>query len=295
MTLAGHAMPSPVFLRPILLFVVTLAGLALPSRVAAFEPPPPVFARSWIVVDADRITVLGASNADERRPVASTQKLMTALLVVEQGGLNKTVTVDASDVAVAPSRVGIKSGQRYTRLELLRGMLVKSGNDLAHCLGRTHSGSEQSFAARMTQRAHELRMSSTQFRNASGLPDPEQYSTARDMARLALYIYRNGMVPGMPSSPASNINTIILGITQLPSTPFRFSDGRSITLTSTNKLIPRVPGCVGMKTGFTNASGRCLVSAVHRDGRNIIAVTLGSNSKYVWDDSQKLLEWGLRQ
>ena len=115
------------------------------------------------------------------------------------------------------------------------------------------------------------------------------------MARLALYIYRNGKVPGMPESNSSDINRIILGITQLPSTPFRFADGRTETLTSTNKLLGRVPGCVGMKTGSTNASGRCLVSAVHRNGRNIIVVMLGSNSKVIWDDSQKLLEWGLRQ
>ena len=277
------------------LFLAALWVVVLPSSMRAGEPPPKVLAGSWIVVDADKVAVLGASNPDQRRQVASTQKLMTALLVVEKGGLGGTVTVDASDAGVAPTRVGVKPGQQYKKIDLLRGMLVKSGNDLAHCLGRTHSGTEAAFAAAMTKRAKELRMSNTLFRNASGLPDPEQYSTARDMARLALYIYRNGNVSGMPPSPSSEINRIILGITQLPSTPFRFSDGRTETLTSTNRLLGRVPGCVGMKTGSTNASGRCLISAVHRNNRNIIVVMLGSNSKVIWDDSQKLLEWGLRQ
>jgi serine-type D-Ala-D-Ala carboxypeptidase (penicillin-binding protein 5/6) len=260
----------------------------LAAPAAAIEPPPNVTAQSWILVDAGRAVVLGAKNADQRRPVASTQKLMTALLVVERGGLNDLVTVDRSDTLVAPTKVGLKTGQQIKRIELLKSLLIKSGNDIAHCLGRDHSGSEARFAEAMTRRARELRMMDTQFRNASGLPDPEQFSTARDMARLALFIYRSG------EAPDKMLHRTIIGITRMPSMVLALPDGRKLTLTNTNRLLARVPGCNGMKTGYTNASGRCLISSVNRDGRHLIAVVLGSTSQAIWNDSQSILEWGLR-
>ncbi|MFM7182046.1 MAG: D-alanyl-D-alanine carboxypeptidase family protein [Verrucomicrobiales bacterium] len=265
------------------------AGLfgASGSFLPAAQPPPKgVFAKSWIVVDAVAGTVLGGLNADLRREVASTQKLMTGLLICERGGLRESITVQRSDTLVAPSRLGIKAGDKYPRVELLKALLLKSGNDLAHCLGREHSGSEANFAIRMTEMAKKLGMASSVFKNASGLPDSTQYSTARDMARLALRIHRH---------PDPAVRGVLLGITRMATGSFRFADGRTLQMTNTNKLLTRVPGCNGMKTGYTNAAGRCLVSSVARDGRLVIVVALGSDSKNIWNDSQLLLEWGLRR
>lgn len=250
------------------------------------EPPPVVFGKAWIVVDAGTGVVIGSKNADQRRQVASTQKLMTALLVCERGGLTEAITVDKSDTLVAPSKLGIKTGEKYARVELLKALLMKSGNDLAHCLGREYAGSEAKFALQMTARAKKLGMSSSVFKNASGLPDTTQYSTARDMARLALYIHNH---------PDRNVRGVILGITRMAQATFRFGNGRILQMTNTNKLLTRVPGCTGMKTGYTNASGRCLVSSVSRNGRNVIVVVLGSDTQNIWNDSQRLLEWGLRR
>ena len=261
-----------------------LGGSALPAFAA--EPPPAIFGKSWIVVDSGTGTVLGSMNADQRRPVASTQKLLTALLICERGGLRDPITVQKSDTLVAPTRLGIKTGDKYPRVELLKALLVKSGNDLAHCLGRDYAGSEAAFGNHMTARAKRLGMASSQFKNASGLPDDAQFSTARDMARLALYIHNH---------PDPAVRAVILGITRMATTSFKFASGRTLQLTNTNKLLTLLPGCTGMKTGYTNEGGRCLVSSLSRNGRNLIAVVLRSDTAHIWKDSSSLLEWGLRR
>lgn len=264
-----------------------LLGASEPLLTAAQAPPDGIFAKSWIVVDATGAgTVLGSHNADVRREVASTQKLMTALLICERGGLRDSITVQRSDTLVAPTRLGLKTGEKYARVELLKALLIKSGNDLAHCLGREYAGSEAEFGKHMTARARKQGMASTVFKNASGLPDSTQFSTARDMARLAL---------GIHNHPNPSVRGVILGITRMATTTFRFASGRTLQMTNTNKLLTRIPGCNGMKTGYTNAAGRCLVSSLERDGRRVIVVALGSDSKNIWDDSQRLLEWGLRR
>ena len=237
-------------------------------------------------MDADTGVVLGGLNADQRRPVASTQKLLTALLVCERGGLTEKITVAKSDTLVAPSKFGVQAGQQYSRVELLKVLLIKSGNDIAHCLGREYAGSEAEFARHMTDRARRLGMVNSQFKNASGLPDNAQFSTARDMARLALFIHNN-------RNP--QVRGTILGITRMAEASFTFTTGRTVKMINTNKLLTRLPGCTGMKTGYTNAGGKCLISSVSRNGRHVIAVVLGSDSRSIWDDSQRILEWGLRK
>ena len=268
------------------MLMATLLAFSLPQPTTAADAPPAVTAKAWIVVDAANGNVLGQFNSEQRRPVASTQKLMTALIVCESGDINESIKVERSDTLVAPTKLGIKAGESYRRVDLLKALLVKSGNDIAHCLGRENAGSEAAFGEKMTARARRLGMNSSQFKNASGLPDPAQYSTARDMAKLALYIHRH---------PNQHVRSVILGITSMAETNFRFASGRNIKLTNTNRLLTRVPGCNGMKTGYTNLGGRCLVSSVTRDGRTIIAVVLGSDSKAIWGSSQRLLEWGLRK
>lgn len=262
--------------------VPTLASYPGPG---AFPDPsphrqhPPVSARAAIVVQANTGRVLYQKNADARLPAASTQKLLLALLIAERGGLGERITVQKSDTYCEPTKMGIQAGQTYTRGELLRAVLIRSSNDIARCLARDHSGSESAFAAAMTRRARQLGMNNSYFTNSNGLPTPPgQYSTARDLSILAAACMRHAAI-------REAVGTA--------STTFRFADGRTVPLTNTNKVLRSFPYCTGMKTGYTNAAGRCLVSSASHNGRNVIAVILGSQTPQVWTESQALLQWGL--
>ncbi len=254
--------------------LLALAQVGL-SRV----PVPDIAAASAIVIDARSGEVLYRKNADTPRPVASTQKLLTGLLVVERGRLDGKVKVVSSDTRVEPTVIGVSAGQVYTRRQLLTALLVKSGNDIARTLARDNAGSNSAFAEKMTDRARELGMTRSRFLNANGLPIPGQFSTARDMARLAMYVYRN---------------PTIREIVRLKSYTFRFSNGNSRVLQNTNKVLARFPLCNGMKTGYTRASGYCLISSASNGQREVIAVLLGS-PRPTWTDSEAMLRWALAQ
>jgi serine-type D-Ala-D-Ala carboxypeptidase (penicillin-binding protein 5/6) len=241
-------------------------------------PPPPVAAESAIVVDPVSGRVLFAKNADVPRPVASTQKIITALTILDSGSLEKTVTVDKSDEAVEPTRLDLKPGETYTRRELLKVLMVKSANDVARCLARDVGGSQETFAAMMNRKAAQLGMRNSHFCNPHGLPNNQQYSTARDMAIAAQVAYRSPVLRSFFATRAYN---------------FRYADGHEKLVENTNKILRRLPYCDGMKTGTTNAAGRCLVSSGQLNGRAAIVVVLHSNTPNVWNDSEKLLRWAL--
>jgi D-alanyl-D-alanine carboxypeptidase (penicillin-binding protein 5/6) len=242
---------------------------------------PQIYAQSWILIDARSGETLAYRNPDQRRPVASTQKLLTGLLIAEQGGLEQIVTVKDSDTRVEPSKLGIRPGERYRRRDLLGVMMVKSSNDAAACLARDYAGSEAAFANMMTQRAAQLGARNSRFANAHGLPAAGQYSTARDMARIAFYAYRNRTLRDLM---ARRSYTIQLG------------NRGTVTLETTNKLLGRVPYINGMKTGYTQASGRCLVtSASVPGGPELILVQLGSNTKNIFRDAARVMEWGANE
>lgn len=252
---------------------------ATSSQIFAIgRPVPRVSAPSAILIDARTGRVLFEKNADEARPIASTQKLLTALILCERGDLRRRLVVQPSDLAVEPTKLGLKSGQSYGRGYLMQAMLVKSCNDVARALGRDHAGSEARFGQVMTARAAKLGCRASQFKNASGLPAPGQRSSARDLAWISRAAYS---VP------------VIRQIVRLQSLPFRYADGRQITLQTTNKLMKRCPYVTGMKTGYTHAAGKCLVSSGAAGNRHVIAVILGSSSKFIWDESQSLLDYGL--
>jgi len=217
-------------------------------------------------------------NADIHYPVASTQKLMMALVLVEAGNMGKNVRVAASDTHVEPANMGLKAGEVYRKDDLLRAALVRSSNDIAHCLARDHAGSESAFAYLMTQRARSLGMNNSLFKTASGLPAPGQYSTARDLSILAAAAMRQ---PFIRQTVATKSLT------------FRFADGRTKVVKNTNKVLLGYPYCTGMKTGYTRAAGKCLVSSATHNGRNVIVVILGSKIPVIWDESRALLHWGL--
>jgi D-alanyl-D-alanine carboxypeptidase (penicillin-binding protein 5/6) len=241
--------------------------------------PPAVRAQSVIVVDAETGEVLYEKNADAPRQIASTTKLMTAMLVAESGDLDKEVTVETEDTLCEPTKLNFKAGERYDRRSLLFALLVHSCNDVARCLARDNAGTIFEFAAKMDLRAHELGALNTEFVNPNGLPSPgeDQHSTARDLSRIARAAYANPLIRQIVAT-----KTLV----------FQYADGRTREFTNTNKVLGRYPLCNGMKTGYTDAAGHCLVSSAVSGNRTVIAVCLGDNQS-IWNDSQRLLMWGM--
>ncbi|MFM2197975.1 MAG: hypothetical protein RLZZ505_1407 [Verrucomicrobiota bacterium] len=269
----GNPPPRPVATNP--------AG-GEPTRVATIPrtPPPAVVAESVLVMNVESGRILYAKNADNVRPVASTQKIITALCVLDAGNLDKPVVISAYDTACEPTKLYLKPGERYTRRELLKVLMVKSANDVARALARDVGGSVEGFAAIMNRKCQELGMRNSNFVNPHGLTEPGQYSTARDMAIAARAAHRS---PLLRSYAATKSYT------------FKFNDGRIRLIENTNRLLKKIPFCDGMKTGTTNASGRCLISTGSLNGRSVICVVLKSNTPNIWSDSEKLLRWSLER
>jgi len=239
---------------------------------------PKTGAASVIVVDANNGQILYEKNADEVRAAASTQKLLTALIVAERGFLDQSVTVQTIDTMADPVKLNIKPGDTYQRIDLLRALLVKSPNDVARCLARDNAGSVEAFAEVMNRRARELGATHSHFVNPNGLPVPGQYSSARDLSIIARAAYAN---------------PTIRSIVCLPQLVFRYANGRTRELENTNKVLKRLPYCNGMKTGYTEAAGHCLICSGARQSRDIIVVVLGDSKAGVWRDASALLSWGL--
>ena len=248
------------------------------QRPADPTRPPQVRADSVLVFDARTNKVLYEKNADFRRPIASTQKLLTALIVAESGGLEDEVEVIANDTLCEPTKLDCRPGERYSRRDLLTALLVHSCNDVARLLARDNAGSIENFADRMNTRAVALGARNSHFVNPNGLPSPEfQYSTARDLAHIARAAYGNALLRSIMATKTLT---------------FQYNSGRTQTFTNTNKVLARYPLCNGMKTGYTNAAGHCLVSSATDGNRAVISVCLGDN-KSIWNDSHSLLAWGL--
>ena len=239
---------------------------------------PGLYAQSAIMIDARTGQVLFQKNADERRAPASTQKLLTALLVARRGNLYAPVTIMPEDTRVEPTKLGLRAGERYTRRSLLESIMVKSSNDACAALARDHSGTEDAFATNMNRAAYALGARSSYFVNSHGLP-ASQFSTARDIARIAFLAYREPVLRRMMQQRVVY---------------FRHNSGRITTLKATNKLLERSGAFNGMKTGYTFAAGRCLVSSGRLNGREVILVQLGSNTKNIFDDAQRVMAWSGR-
>ena len=255
--------------------------VSIPASALAPGPSgvvPNTRANSVMVVDARTGVVLHEKNADQPRPPASTQKLLTALIITETGYLDRPVKVEPIDTFAEPVRLNIRAGDVYQRIDLLRALLVKSPNDVARCLARDNAGSLDAFADKMNAKALQLGATHSHFVNPNGLPHPGQYSTARDLAIIARAAYAN---------------PTIRSIVCLPQLVFRYANGRTRELENTNKVLKRLPFCNGMKTGYTEAAGHCLIASGSRPGRDIIVVVLGDTKSGVWTDAASLLSWGL--
>ena len=247
----------------LVLWLAVLAGVC-PAGAAT----PTLSAKSAILMDAESGRILYAYQAEEERPIASTTKLMTALVVLERGGLGDMVTVTRHHMAEGSSMY-LKPGDRVTVEELLYGLLLCSGNDAALALA-DHCGGLERFVAEMNRKAAELGMTGTSFANPNGLDQEGHYSTARDMARLAACAVKNETLVRLCSTRSVTVG------------------GR--TMTNHNRLLRSIDGCIGLKTGYTRAAGRTLVSCVRRNGRTLVAVTLQDGND--WADHATLYEFG---
>lgn len=262
------------------IFAAFLAGLLMAAMLCfcGFAAPaqPTVTARSAIVINADTCEVLFEKNSTEQRAMASTTKIMTALLTLEAGDLDKPFTADSMAIRVEGTSMGLKEGDIVTRRALVYGMLLPSGNDAANAAAVNVSGSIPKFAQLMNKRAAEIGMNNTHFVTPSGLDAEGHYTTAYDMALLTAEALKNG---------------IFREICALSSAKAEFGNPpTSRTLRNSNKLLQSYEGCIGVKTGFTDNARRCLVSAAERNGAKIIAVTL--NAPDDWNDHKKLLDYG---
>lgn len=244
-----------------------LAPLCLPARAVDTN------ASCAILMDAESGRVLYGHDIHRPRLIASTTKLMTALVAVEHAGdLEETVNVRGEWLGSEGSSIYLKAGEEITLRGLLYGLLLQSGNDAAMVIACHTAGSVEQFAALMNGRAAELGMKNTSFANPSGLDDDSHYSTAYDMALLAQACLKNETVAGICATRSVTVGTR--------------------TFVNHNKLLYRYEGCVGMKTGFTEKAGRTLVSAATRDGQTLICVTLNDGDD--WNDHTKLLDYGFR-
>lgn len=256
----------------------THAPVLTPARTNDLPPPPAVSGAAYIVINPRTGEILLEKNSRQRRPVASTQKILTALVLMERGGLDQSVTVTASDTYCEETKMGIRAGERYNKRKLLEAMVVRSSNDIARCLARTTAGSESAFADLMNQKARQFGMNDSYFQNATGLTAGSQYSTAFDLSILATHALNNPYFQRLCQT--SEIN-------------FTYADGRTKPITNTNKVLRMSPYCTGMKTGYTEPAGRCLISCGRKGMREIVVVMLGSEVPAVWNDSYALLHWGL--
>ena len=260
-----------------------LVGALCPVARAA---GPEVSAQSAVVLTADTGTVLFEKDGHTPRPVASTTKIMTALLALEAAQERGDPLVDITQemVAVEGSSMGLQAGDSISLTGLAAGMLLASGNDAANAAALYLDGSLESFAARMNQRTAALGMEDTHFVTPSGLDGEDaqglgHLSTAYDMALLARAALENQAFRQLCSSPSLAVE---------------FAEPvKRVTYTNHNKLLAQYQGCVGVKTGFTKEAGRCLVSAAERDGALLIAVTL--NAPNDWQDHTALLDYGFSQ
>lgn len=258
-----------------LLLLLSCTCTAAPAPKAA-PPPPATSAKAMLLLEAESGTVLAAHNADERLPMASTTKIMTALVVLEQLPLALTVTVPAEAVGTEGSSIYLYKGEQITVQTLLYALLLSSANDAAATLAIATAGSIADFCALMNAKAAALALNNTHFCNPHGLPDEEHYTSARDLARLSAAALQNEVFAKIVATKRYTAPQNGTGATRL--------------FINHNRLLQQVEGAVGVKTGFTRAAGRCLVSAAHRDKMTLIAVTL--NAPDDWKDHAALQEWG---
>ena len=236
-----------------------------------------VSAEGMVLINADTLEVLASSNPHKKLPMASTTKLMTALIVAETCDLDKEVVTTRQMVTVEGSSMGLLEGDTVSYYALLVGMMLPSGNDAANTAAIAVAGSVEAFAELMNERAETIGMTNSHFVTPSGLHDDNHYSTAYDMALLAAEVLKNNVLCEIV---AAERMTVSFG-----NPPYKR------TLVNHNKLLSKYEYAIGLKTGYTKKAGRCLVSAAKKNDCTVIAVTLNASDD--WNSHEMLLDYGL--
>ena len=262
----------PKFVSLILSFILLVFTIAPVSYAQG------VSARHAMLIEADSGDIVYEKDAYAAVPMASTTKIMTALLAIESGMLDSTVTIPKEAVGIEGSSVYLKEGERLTLYQLVQALLLESANDAATAIAIYVGGSYDNFIEMMNVKARQLGLENTNFTNPHGLDDKDHYTTAYDLTHLALYAMENPQFEEIASTKSA---VIPLG-----------NDGSRV-LVNHNKLLKMYDGTIGVKTGFTKRCGRCLVSCAERDGVRLICATL--NAPNDWNDHKNLLDFGFSQ
>ena len=270
-------------LRVVTSLTVLMFGFCLSAATYAVLtlPPPTLQATSYLLIDATTQKVLAERNAEERNAPASLTKIMTGYVVEEEIrrgrlGVDEPVQISVNAWRTGGSKMFIREGTTVRVEDLLKGVIIQSGNDASVALAEHIAGNEETFADLMNQQAKQLGLKDTQFRNATGLPDEGHYSTAKDLALLTRALIQNHPQQYQLYAQKS----------------FTFN---GIEQPNRNRLLWRDRSVDGVKTGFTNAAGYCLVASAERNGMRLISVVLGTDSDEArMRESQKLLSYGFR-
>jgi D-alanyl-D-alanine carboxypeptidase (penicillin-binding protein 5/6) len=254
-------------------------GCSLLGSSSSYAAPIELTAKSAIVMDARTGKVLYARDAESKRYPASTTKMMTLIVALEHSNLDEMVTTSQNASSTEGSSLWLSPGEQLRLLDMLYGIMLISGNDATVAVAEHISGSVEKFAKLMTEKAHAIGATNTNFTNSSGLPDPNHITTAHDLAKIAAYGYKNPIFSQIVS-------------TQKKIIPWPGKD-HDRELYNENKMLWLFDGGNGVKTGYTDAAGRCLVSAAKRNDIQLVAVVLDSDR--MWDDSIALLDYGFQQ
>lgn len=246
---------------------------------ASDDPELGISAEAYILVEATTGRVLAGRETEKQLPIASTTKILTALIALEQSDINTYFTVDPTAIRVEGSSMGLQEGDQANLYSLAAGMLLASGNDAANAAAVRIAGSLEAFSGQMNRRAVEIGMEQSHFVTPSGLHDEEHYSTAADMALLGRTALQNKLFAELCRQSSMKLS--------YGNPPF------DRWLKNHNKLLTTLPGCIGIKTGFTQKAGRTLVSAAERNGVTLVCVTLDASND--WEDHAKLYEYGFGQ
>ena len=240
---------------------------AAPLPVSQHISPPPVSARNIFIMDRPSKSVLLAQNADQQIFPASTTKMMTALVALDHFQLAETITV--TQAYKIGQVVGFKPGESLTVEQLLYALLVQSGNDAAEILAENFPGGRSAFVAAMNQKARDIHLTNTHFVNPTGVDEAGLYSTAADLARLADVALRQPTFAKIVATENAVISTHVL--------------------TNVNQLLGKIPGVLGVKTGYTEGAGQALVTLVQRNDHPVILAVLESKDRFA--DSAALIDW----
>ncbi len=251
-------------------------GLFHGLKVDCFAEMPDCSAKSAILIEAETGTVLYAKDMHTKRAMASTTKIMTAVLTIEAGDPDREFVVDPLAIMVEGTTMGLREGDRVSRRDLLYGIILPSGNDAANAAAVSVAGSIPEFVQMMNDKAAELGLSDTHFVTPSGLDAQGHYTSAYDLAMLTAYAMKNELFREIAATKSMEL--------EYGNPPYKR------TLYNSNKMLTRYDGAIGVKPGFTDNARRCLVSAAERDGTTLIAVTLNDSDDY--NDHAAMLDYG---